>query len=300
MDVGYGSVRKMAARECTRRGGVKLKTCSLLPLLQSLAMDTNAVVEHVRQSMTPRTRVVVFDHVTSNTALQLPVAKLVRLCREHGVFSVVDGAHSLGSISRLNVEEIGADFFCGNLHKWWCNVRGCGFLHVRADAPELHPCVEPPVVSHGYGEGGMASDFLWQGAGDYAPMLAVTATAEWWGPQGVELAISRNRELLSAAAHLLSGAWQTRTLLPTGSPLSANTMSLVQVPMPRRGAHAHTSADGKALQDALFRQGIECPIKTIDGELYVRISAGVYNQLHEYQRLANEVRKIISKADTLD
>ncbi|KAH8045281.1 RNA polymerase II transcription regulator recruiting protein [Aureococcus anophagefferens] len=68
----------------------------------------------------------------------------------------------------LDVADIGADYFCGNLHKWYCSPRGSGFLWVR----DRESVVEPLVVSHGYGRG-FASDFIWTGAGDYgAPAAA--------------------------------------------------------------------------------------------------------------------------------
>ena len=66
-------------------------------------------------------------------------------------------------------------------------------------------------------------------------------------------------------------------------------MQLVSLPhalMPAGPGHA-TSTDAKYVQDRLhFDYQVECPVKCIDGHLYVRISAHVYNQASDYVRLA--------------
>jgi hypothetical protein len=116
----------------------------------------------------------VFDHVTSNTALRLPIGELTQLCHAHGVAVLVDGAHTVGQVSGFHLgttgggaggergaglgrsaasgaggaarptdEEAAAkprpDFFVGNFHKWFLAPRGSGFLwcnpHTRPPAP---------------------------------------------------------------------------------------------------------------------------------------------------------------------
>ena len=67
-------------------------------------------------------------------------------------------------------------------------------------------------------------------------------------------------------------------------------MALVQLPI-SNSRRPHTPADGKAVQDYLYSQRIECPVKTVQGRLYVRISATVYNSIAEYERLAQIVRE---------
>ena len=291
LDVGYGSVSKMAARECKRRGASMVT----LPLLSDLpsSAETEALLGRFQEAVGTRTKVAIFDHVTSNTAMQLPVSELAATCRARGVVSVVDGAHSLGCTRSLDVQAVGADYFCGNLHKWLCNVRGSGFLVLRPNDSKLRSATEPLVASHGYG-GGFTSDFIWQGASDYSPWLAVPSCLEWWRSiGGIDRAVERNHDLLVGACELLAAEWQTQPLLSAGSSLS---MALVELPLPRRDARGNSrvyaSRDGKEMQDALFHRNIECPIKTVNGRLYARISAAVYNELDEYERLAHAVQAI--------
>jgi isopenicillin-N epimerase len=44
------------------------------------------------------------------------------------------------------------------------------------------------------------------------------------------------------------------------------------------------------VQDYLHSERIECPVKTVNGRLYVRISAAVYNELEDYEHLGQAVR----------
>ena len=188
--------------------------------------------------------------------------------------------YASGFVPDLNVPALGADYFCGNLHKWFLSPRGAAFLYVR---PGEDP--EPLVVSHGYGEG-FNSNFIWHGAADYSAALALPQLAEWWRNVGLERAISHNANLRREAVDMLAGRWHTEPLTDYGGP-----RALVRVPFPE--GVVMTSADGKALQDRLhFDYAIECPVKTVNGKLYVRISAAVYNEHDDYHRLAQAVEEI--------
>ena len=278
LDVGYGSVRATAERACAAVGG----SVEVVPVAAGLpaSAETGALLAAVAARLAGGgVRVAVFDVVTSNTALALPVADLADLCRRHGVAVVVDGAHGPGSGVEVDVAD--ADYYCGNLHKWYCAPRGCGFLYAR----DVEAAPEPLVVSHGYGSG-FASDFIWRGAGDFSAPLALPALEAWWERVGgVGAAAVRNAALASDAARLLAGAWATEPLVDGGA--AGPPMALVRIPGARGGA---TPNDGKALQDALhYDHKVECPVKTVNGDLYVRVSAALYNDLDDYRALAAAV-----------
>ena len=84
------------------------------------------------------------DHVTSPTGLILPVEDIVRTARARGIRTLVDAAHGPGMLP-MDLEQVGADYTTGNLHKWLCGPKVSGFLHVR---PELQGSVRPCVISH--------------------------------------------------------------------------------------------------------------------------------------------------------
>ncbi len=94
------------------------------------------------EGVTPRTRVIAFSHITSLTALTFPAKLICKRAREAGILTVVDGAHAPAQID-LNLDDVGADFYSGNLHKWAGGPKGTAFLYAR---PEVQDLVEPLVA----------------------------------------------------------------------------------------------------------------------------------------------------------
>ncbi len=104
------------------------------------------VVEAIWAGVTPRTRVLFLSHITSPTALILPIEPLIERARAAGIWTVIDGAHAPGQIP-VDLHRLGVDFYGGNCHKWLCSPKGAGFLYVRRD---LQPLVEPLLVGWGW------------------------------------------------------------------------------------------------------------------------------------------------------
>lgn len=137
-------------------------------------------IERFWQAVTPRTRVISISHITSPTALTFPVKEICRRAREAGILTVIDGAHAPGQI-RLDLDDIGADFYSGNCHKWLSAPKGAGFLFAR---PEVQDLIEPLVVSWGYesvtpGTSRYIDWIEWQGTRDPAAWLAIPAAIEF-------------------------------------------------------------------------------------------------------------------------
>ncbi|KAK5046379.1 hypothetical protein LTR84_008180 [Exophiala bonariae] len=76
-----------------------------------------------------RVRACVFETITSVPAARFPFQAITTLCRERGIYSVIDGAHGVGQIA-LSLGDLSPDFFVSNCHKWLYTPRGCAVLYV--------------------------------------------------------------------------------------------------------------------------------------------------------------------------
>lgn len=313
LDIGYGSVKKMCLVALEGRDGVRVEVGAVAFPLST----PEALVAQVVAMLPGDVGLVILDHVTSNSGLVLPVELLVPAIRaaRPAALLLIDGAHGLGAFD-LNLEALGADFYVANAHKWLCSSRGLGLLY----ASPVHVAsgmLRGAAISHGSG-GGFTSEFIWDGARDYSPALALPGLLEWWAwAGGLPAGRAYCRDLLASSVALLVREWGSSTQSPM---TFYSHMACVQLPpacLPpgaatlRVGggdgaasdsyAYACTSTHGKMLQDALhYGFKVECPVKTLRGpqedakdmRSYVRISVNVYNTLADYEALAQAVLRI--------
>ncbi len=207
----------------------------------------------------PRTKAVSVSHITSPTALVLPVEEICSAARAAGVLSIVDGAHVPGHVP-LDLERLGADVYAGNCHKWLLAPKGAGFLWAR---PEHQRWIEPLVISWGYGaEASFAERHGWQGTRDPAAALAVPA------------AIEAHRKLDLERCRRLAASFHDR-LPPCG-----------ETPAPQMWASEVAVADPESLQRRLFDEHrIEVVASAWEGTSLLRVSIAPYNEPDDVERL---------------
>jgi isopenicillin-N epimerase len=223
---------------------------------------------------TGRTKLAVLDHVTSASALVLPLPQMAAACHAAGVPVLADGAHGPGNLD-LNVPATGADWYVGNCHKWLCAPKGCGFLWA---APARQAGLHPVTISHGYGHGFLA-EFDWTGTRDMSAYLAVTAALDFHERLGGAALRARNRALAAEGAALLAGCLGTETGSGNDAP---NAMGLVRLPL----AGDLTATRALAVRETLLDAGTDAPVSEVDGGIWLRISAQAYNTRADYERLA--------------
>jgi selenocysteine lyase/cysteine desulfurase len=90
------------------------------------------VLDIVRKSITPRTKVLFLSHVITGAGAILPVKQICTEARQKGIFTVIDGAQAFGHIP-VDVHDIGCDAYVGCFHKWLLAPAGTGFLYVRKE-----------------------------------------------------------------------------------------------------------------------------------------------------------------------
>ena len=272
--------------EAARRAGAKLVTAWVPFPLQS----PDALVEAVLRAVTPRTRLAMLDHITSNTALVVPVARLIRELDARGVDTLVDGAHAPG-MTPLSLNKLSPAYYTGNLHKWVCAPKGAAFLWVRRDKQAE---VQPAVISHGNntprpGHSAFQDRFDWAGTFDPSAWLCVGEAIRWMGklvPGGWPAIRRANHDLALRARRLLC---QRLNLEP---PCPEHMLgAMATLPLPERLQHRPGNGKIDADQLHLYDEfGIEVPFIRVNQRRYFRISAQLYNSLAEYEYLARALQ----------
>ena len=240
----------------------------------------------------PRTRLVMVDHVTSPTALVMPVAEIVAALEERGIDTLVDGAHAPGMVD-LDLDAIAAAYTVGNCHKWMCAPKGSAFLHVRRDLQER---VRPVVISHGASStrsdrSRFRLEHDWTGTLDPTPWLSVPAAIKFGNglvPGGWPALRERGHRLALAARDLLAGA------LGEPSPAPDEMVgAMVSVPLPPTIERRPEGTDDDPVHAALLRAGIQVAIspwpQQDDGHPWrrlVRVSCAPYVGLDDIEALA--------------
>lgn len=287
-DHAYGACRNALERAAERAGA----RVNVVPLPFPLR-GPDEIVERIAGALGPRARLLLVDHVTSPTALVMPLEEIVGEARRRSVPVLVDGAHAPGQVE-LSVRRLAPDFYAGNLHKWVCAPKGAAFLWV---SPEWRERVRPLVVSHGAavreeGRTRFRSEFDWQGTHDPTPYLCAPKAIAFLGglfPGGWEELRARNRSLCLRARALLLDA------LGIDAPAPEEMVAqMATVPLPDGPAGPAAVLYHDPLQDDLFaRERIETWIAPWPQppRRVLRISAQVYNEEEDYERLAEALKR---------
>lgn len=254
------------------------------------------VLDAVLERVTPRTRLLLVDHVTSQTGLVLPVANLVGEAQLSGVDVLVDGAHAPGMVD-LDLEALGAAYYTGNCHKWLCAPKGAAFLYVRED---LRRSVRPLVVSHGANASAARRSRFhlehdWTGTRDPSAWLSVPAAIseiESMVDGGWDEVRRRNHALTLEARDSLCEVLETGRACPDSM---IGSMATVVLP-DSDGGEKRDAFSRDALQDQLYRDwGIEVPVipwPAPPGRL-LRVSAQLYNSKAQYAYLAEALAALV-------
>lgn len=272
-DHEYGAIDHTWQFVCGRRGARYVRAPLPVPLQRP-----QEVVDALWAHVTPRTRVLAISHVTSPTALILPVADVVGRARERGILTVIDGAHAPGQIP-LDLTTLGADFYAANCHKWLCAPKGSGFLHAQRAAQSL---LQPLVVSWGWRKG-FLEELEWQGTRDPAAFLAT--------PAAIDFISAPRWKDVPAVCHGLAREARTRVLALSGLPPLAPDgpewyAQMVSIPLP--------VADGERFQRRLYDEArIEVPLASWNGRWLLRVSVQGYNTPRDIETLVAAVARLL-------
>ncbi len=289
-DLEYGACDRTWEVFCEKRGARYVKAHVPLPVI-----SPDEVVEAVFAAVTPRTRAIFLSHVTSGTALRLPIEQVARRAREMGILTIVDGAHAVGQWP-VDLEMLRVDFYASNFHKWLCAPKGSGFLYARRDQ---HAWVESPIVSWGWVEDRsdhfrpehqFVSRNQIQGTRDLAAFLSA--------PAAVSYQRERNWETVRERCHALAAEARERIAALTGLPQIAPVESpggyrwfrqMAAAPLPE-------GIDGQALKRCLYDEfRVEIPVTWCGEKPYIRFSFQGYNTRDDLEALMTALETLLPR-----
>lgn len=281
-DHEYGACDRTWQFICQQKGAKYVRQAVALPV-----KSQDEMLEQVWSGVTERTKLIFISHISSPTAIRFPVEAICARARQHGILTLVDGAHAPGQIE-LDLDALGADFYAGNCHKWLLAPKGAGFLFARRPVQDL---IQPLVVSWGYQAapdfttGSRFVDLLeWTGTHDPAAALAVSAALRFMRVHDWPTVREQCHGLLRQALIDLSAL----TGLPLAYPLERAffiQMAVAELPRMR---------DLAGLKAALYdRFRIEAPLIDWNGRHFIRISVQGYNTRQDLAALVEALRVLL-------
>jgi isopenicillin-N epimerase len=245
--------------------------------------DPQIIVDAVLNAVTPQTKLVLLDHVVSQTGCVLPIEPIIQRLNAQGIESLIDGAHAPGMLP-LDLTALGATFYTGNLHKWVSSPKGAAFLYVQADRQAQ---IHPTTISHGRndprsGRSRFHLEFDWTGTWDPTAYLSVPKAIDFMGallPGGWPELMAHNRNQVLAARAMLAQTLGLTLPCPETMVGSMATLPLPAAPL------SHLS-HGELNRQLWEQFQVEVPIMPFpDASGYlIRISAQIYNQPADFDR----------------
>lgn len=283
-DHGYGACLA-AGTHITARHGALMRTVTL----PCPVMHEDELIEAIMAGVTARTKLVMLDHVTSATAMILPLERLIPALHERGVRVLIDGAHAPGMLP-LNLEALGADYYTGNGHKWMCAPRGAAFLYIKQ---EHRATTHPAILSHGAKlpvghPSKLHAEFDWVGTNDPSAWLSFGPSVDHMAallPGGWPEIMARNTRMAREGAQVLIEKLGLEVICPESMRGSITSLRLWDDPHGPADRVLYQSPDQARLLDEF---GVEAmmPQWPSHPKRLIRISAHLYNTREDYEVLA--------------
>jgi isopenicillin-N epimerase len=277
----YGAVMNIWERVCKESGATLVTADMPWPV-----EGDDQLVDSITDAITDRTRLLVFSHVTSSSAMRLPVERICVEARARGVLTCIDAPHAPAVVD-LDMGALGCDFYAASCHKWLCGPVGTGFLYVR---PEHQATIEPPVMSWGRLKPAKPQAwqdwFTWIGTRDLSGIFSLPVSIDLLAEIGWDNFRRRSHYLVQFARQRIEELTDMPAMVPEQTTFDPATfVPMIAMPIPIPVAEAYE------LRSRLHAERkIEVPVFTIDEQTYLRVSAHVYNNVADVERLVESLR----------
>ncbi|HKE46104.1 MAG TPA: aminotransferase class V-fold PLP-dependent enzyme [Steroidobacteraceae bacterium] len=264
-------------RLLAKRRGIVVKE---LPLEPVLANGPDAIVQLFESAMTPRTKVVMFSHITSGLGARLPTRELCALAHNHGALVIVDGAQAVGQIA-VDVQALGCDAYVGSPHKWMMAPKGTGFLYLRREVQDRFWTTLASYQWDNHEDG--AFRFMQFGTGSVPVVEGFMAALQFIEKIGMQRIERWDAGLTKRLRDGLASMPGVRVASPADPRLAA-AMTTFRV----------NGMKAKALQDALWAQHVR--VRAQNDERGVRLSAHMYVSPADVDAVLEVTRGLAARA----
>jgi len=277
-DHEYGAVLRIWRTTC-ERAGAKLVVAELPDPITT----AEELVERLFAAVTPQTKLLIVSHVTSPTAVVLPVAMICQRARSLGIAVAIDGPHAL-AMRQLDLRGLDCDYYAVSCHKWLCAPFGTGFLYAH---PRRQQAIRPAVMSWGHTARGpwgrWQDEFDWVGTRDPSGILSIPAAIDFLETQGVDNFRQHGHELARYARAKLAELTGIAPLTPEGDAWYG-TMVAAEV----------KTDDLRGLQQTLWeRHKIEVATNEWKSKRLIRVSCHLYTTREEIDLLIEQSAKLL-------
>ncbi|KAG8213124.1 pyridoxal phosphate-dependent transferase [Butyriboletus roseoflavus] len=244
--------------------------------------------------------IALIDTIVSLPGVSLPWKEMVAICREAGVISVVDGAHSIGQELDINLSEARPDFWVSNCHKWLFSKRGSAVLYIPKRNQHLIKSPIPTPVTYNSPHDGdykgpqdFVTLFDWTGTIDYVPHLSISAAIDFREWLGGEHKINEYTHALAlVGGRHLAERLGTNVMDPDGE----LTFNMVNVELPIPGEIEASDEVNKVFLDTLLLQWQTSALAYKHNEKWwVRCSVQIWNEISDFDVMANALKDACAK-----
>jgi selenocysteine lyase/cysteine desulfurase len=260
--------------------------------------DGQLVVDDIAARIGPRTAAVALSSVQWTNGFRCDLDEIGSLCREHGVWLIVDAIQQLGAMP-LDVGQTPVDVLACGGHKWLNAPFGAGFLYIREGAMErLRPplagylSLETPADGWGtyFATPSMAPvrDYRFEAS---ARRYEIGGTANYPGTIGLAASLRLINDLgpQAISAHIMD---LTDHLLEGLRSLNVDIVTPVE-PKHRSGIVSFSvgNADANlALMEHLLDEGVLVSVRYTSEVGGVRVSSHFFNSIADIERLLGGIR----------
>ena len=283
-DIEYGAMDRTWNHYCKKAGAKYVRQHISLPVTSK-----EQIIEEFFQGLTSKTKAIFISHITSTTALRLPIEEICKRAQAEGLITIVDGAHVPGHID-LNLQELDADIYTGACHKWLLTRKGSSFLYVKK---EFQP-FDRLLISWGF-ESDMPSESQFidhhqlQGTRDYSAFLTIPAALQFREDNNWNQVAADCRKLAQANYERFAEVTGGTILCPISDDFLGQMCSL-----------SINCPDPVALQELLYNKyRIEIPVMPHDDKVFIRYSINGYHTQQDLDTLFEALEEIKATSNML-